>query len=866
MKLSNLHKIRLNDKGSILVTLIITMVVLAALGAAMVSLTSTSMFGQVGANSSARAYFLAESGYRYAESRYLSASDRDTELENLHNAAAFTLLNNAGQFDLKIYPYYFKIIERPAIGTKTLKTKVPGGFPPGVIIGKPGWLKIGPKSTSIYRYDDVSVSGVNVTFTMKENINSYFPVGLDVLYAAESEMLQTVTKGGDFQAHDRTSGLPLRNGTIMINNHLYSYKENDVTNRKLIGIEDPSDPNMPDFSVADREMIVLQKFVKLHSTGIFGQEPVEGAASREVVYHVPLPSTAEERKEFKETFADLTNWKTSTLDNFALDMGRSALRVTGTDSLGGTLTGSLIKFEPSATNIDLAAAHLYGDPNFLSYDAQVKVGFDPNPPPVGGFDPSPIPKYFAAGLSFRLDNDNNSYGLSFLRGDNTDTTILDNLDNNIVPVDKKTLIVLWQGTGSGNTRKWLAYKDLNNFFADNMEGSLSGWTTPAPLKGSTNLWHRTTYRSKSSTNSWYYGKELTRNYDTGVTNSATLVSPDIKLYPTSSSVKLSYWTWIKTEPGGGVLYDQKHVEISTNGGVNWSGLEQVLIEDTFGVWQQRFIDLSAYKGLTIKIRFRFDSYDNALNYYEGWYIDDAKISAGDTSYPIFPINEATLMVRVKEVASVTFSNGGPVAIENLDTVVGQTSGARGVVAGTPIISSGSWPGNTAAGTLTMKNTTGTFVNEPIQVIGSSATATASGYRVRDNYIKAYIGDTSGYGTANNSPLDFNKRSILRGNVYWPPDEVADWSATNDYFTLVQWDVINSGLGQNVVKLIDSIDEPNAVIRSNTLTSPTSSPLLQPELGLHTFGKGSTNVYFDDFAVQADVGASSNNGFIRTIQE
>ncbi|GAG04278.1 unnamed protein product, partial [marine sediment metagenome] len=102
---------------------------------------------------------------------------------------------------------------------------------------------------------------------------------------------------------------------------------------------------------------------------------------------------------------------------------------------------------------------------------------------------------------------------------------------------------------------------------------------------------------------------------------------------------------------------------------------------------------------------------------------------------------------------------------------------------------------------------------------------------------------------------------LRGEVHWPPDELADWAAANDYFTLVQWDEVNDG-----VTLISSVDEPNAIIQDATLTTPTSGPLVQPELGLHTFGKGSTNVYFDDFAVQADVGTSSNTGFVRTIQE
>ena len=126
----------LDNKGSVLISLIITMVILAVLGAAMVSLTSTSMFGQVGSNSSARAYFLAESGYRYTESRYLSATTetaRDTELENLHNAPPFTLLDNAGRFDLKVYPYFYKGVTNPS-GTSTLSTKVPGGFPADITL------------------------------------------------------------------------------------------------------------------------------------------------------------------------------------------------------------------------------------------------------------------------------------------------------------------------------------------------------------------------------------------------------------------------------------------------------------------------------------------------------------------------------------------------------------------------------------------------------------------------------------------------------------------------------------------------------------------------------------------------------------
>jgi len=57
---------RFHQKGSILIGLIITMVVMAALGAGMVYLTTTSTFQELFANNHARAYYAAESGGRYA--------------------------------------------------------------------------------------------------------------------------------------------------------------------------------------------------------------------------------------------------------------------------------------------------------------------------------------------------------------------------------------------------------------------------------------------------------------------------------------------------------------------------------------------------------------------------------------------------------------------------------------------------------------------------------------------------------------------------------------------------------------------------------------------------------------------------------
>ena len=49
--------------------------------------------------------------------------------------------------------------------------------------------------------------------------------------------------------------------------------------------------------------------------------------------------------------------------------------------------------------------------------------------------------------------------------------------------------------------------------------------------------------------------------------------------------------------------------------------------DTPPVWVQHKIDLSAYAGNLIKIRFVFDIHDQQYNGYMGWIIDDVHVSA-----------------------------------------------------------------------------------------------------------------------------------------------------------------------------------------------------------------------------------------------
>ena len=64
--------------------------------------------------------------------------------------------------------------------------------------------------------------------------------------------------------------------------------------------------------------------------------------------------------------------------------------------------------------------------------------------------------------------------------------------------------------------------------------------------------------------------------------------------------------------------------------------------------------------------------------------------------------------------------------------------------------------------------------------------------------------------------------------------------------MIQWDALNGAIAS--AEQIDSIDQPNTLIRSSEL----SITGLGAALGIHTFGNGSLSLFFDDFAYQTFV--------------
>jgi|GEM_PF-226243 len=135
----------------------------------------------------------------------------------------------------------------------------------------------------------------------------------------------------------------------------------------------------------------------------------------------------------------------------------------------------------------------------------------------------------------------------------------------------------------------------------------------------------------SGSNTW--GTNLTGEYGSDV--HSTLTSPEIDLTNYASPV-LKYFQWYDTEG----YFDGGNIKISTDGGSTWtiatpdSGYPEDAIstandflsgEPAFsghdgGTWKRINVNLSAYAGETVQIRFDFAG-DGSVQY-DGWYVDD----------------------------------------------------------------------------------------------------------------------------------------------------------------------------------------------------------------------------------------------------
>ncbi len=191
-----------------------------------------------------------------------------------------------------------------------------------------------------------------------------------------------------------------------------------------------------------------------------------------------------------------------------------------------------------------------------------------------------------------------------------------------------------EGGSSLYERMYSKLLDHTVFF-DDMESGNNGWTTE--VYGVDDLWHQTNTAYNSPTTSWWCGIEGQGDYDTGNRINTAVISPVIDLSFYEAPITLQFFENYNTEE----YYDCCMVDVSTDGGTTWIHLRGEQWEapsGNSGGWIMSVLDLSAYAGETIQIRFYFDTVDEIMNDYPGWFFDDVLITAEMSWISFIPIS------------------------------------------------------------------------------------------------------------------------------------------------------------------------------------------------------------------------------------
>lgn len=156
-------------------------------------------------------------------------------------------------------------------------------------------------------------------------------------------------------------------------------------------------------------------------------------------------------------------------------------------------------------------------------------------------------------------------------------------------------------------------------FADDFESGLANWNA-------TGLWHSiadtetcgvlaTTF--PDGQRCAYYGIDGACDFATGArtTGNLTLATP-IAIPTGFQSVSLHCWMLHDTEPCfSGFGYDFSTIDVSADAGATWTTLAGRCLAKFAApaFWNPRWVDLTAYAGQSILVRFAFDSVDEQFN-------------------------------------------------------------------------------------------------------------------------------------------------------------------------------------------------------------------------------------------------------------
>ena len=172
-------------------------------------------------------------------------------------------------------------------------------------------------------------------------------------------------------------------------------------------------------------------------------------------------------------------------------------------------------------------------------------------------------------------------------------------------------------------------------FGEDFETGAVGWSST----GTGNTWAQSGSRVNSGSFSW-------KATDPDSTSDQQLMSPSISLPSGQSPLTLQFFHYRDMEErSAGGCYDAGVIEVSTDGGDNWTATpDAALLTDPYTgaiqsgnvlvgrngwcnlkTWTYSVVNLDAYAGQNARFRFRLTS-DSSVGA-EGWYIDDVRVQS-----------------------------------------------------------------------------------------------------------------------------------------------------------------------------------------------------------------------------------------------
>ncbi len=399
---------RNGQTGALLLGLIITMVILSALGGGIVYIFSSSTLNPISGNYAQRAYYNAEAGFRYVTALYRVAGNKT--VFNAYTTPQNITLPGGGTATVTVTglsgTYTPATATATVSGSNLVLSAVTGTFP-----AAPGYFTKDGAST-IYRYmekivdggGNITLKGISPIITTNGTITTKEQATITSVGAYGSGLLWNVSRKITYQWPLTTSG---------------------------------SGTNPPELF-----------------------DPTEFTGGKNPIY---TPDTIS-----GGAFTTKKNKSTVITDDYPYPGGgsyeRTDLIISGFNSLGSgnnAVRYLYVPFKYSAAGLPLDDARSLNN-DMLTYDVQVKIRTNPN------VKYASIGFMFRAQ---QQDSGNNlyysGYGISFMRYEDVSQSDVDFVPNSVKPTlagggtqYNRVLMVLWEQTGR-TTWRWLAYKKLH---------------------------------------------------------------------------------------------------------------------------------------------------------------------------------------------------------------------------------------------------------------------------------------------------------------------------------------------------------------------------------------------------------------------